>query len=151
MFKPGHYRKMDTWPRAGMNDMAAYMMWLVVHEYIRQGNTTRAREVLNQSISRDLHLVEPRLALDVAEYWAEQRRHNDVEALVAAVMQSATTDTAFLSLDRWLHESFRPGIAAARQKGKKPRVDPADVKRAPSPVEIRPVDRENDYRYRVYS
>lgn len=151
LFKPGHYRKMDTWPRAGMSDMAAYMMWLVVHEYIRQGNTTRAREVLNQSISRDLHLVEPRLALDVAEYWAEQRRHSDVEALVTAVMQSATTDTAFLSLDRWLHDSFRPGIAAARRKGKKPRVDPADVQRAPSPVEIRPVDRENDYRYRVYS
>jgi len=150
LFKPGHYRKMDTWPRAGMTDMAAYMMWLVIGEYTHQGNTNRAREVLAQCVTRGFHLIEPRLARAVAEYWAEQRRYDEVETMVAAVLETTTSDPAYLALDMWLHQSFRPSLAASQHGRKRERINQTELKRKPSPMELRPPDRSHAYRYRVY-
>lgn len=151
LFKPGRWRKIDTWPRKGMPEIAAYTMWLVVGEYARENNTTRAREMLNECVARDLHLVEPRLALEVARYWAEQRRSEDVNMLVEAVLASATTDRAFVEFDMWFHDSFMPTVAAASNGASEAKPKPRKLKRIPSPVELRPNDRTHQYRYRVYA
>ncbi|MEI6623852.1 MAG: hypothetical protein WCP28_18315 [Actinomycetes bacterium] len=151
LYKPGRWRKIDTWTRAGMPEMAAYMMWLVICEYDRERNTTRVREMLGECIKRDLHLIEPRLTLEVGRYWADQRRCDDVAELVTTVMATATTDTAFAKLDVWFHASFlQSADTDARTQTTKARVDPASAKRRISPVETRPADRRHTYRYRVY-
>lgn len=151
LYEPGRWRKIDTWTRAGMPDMAAYMMWLVICEYDRENNTTRVREMLGECIKRDLHLIEPRLTLEVGRYWADQRRRDDVAELVTTVVATATTDTAFARLDVWFHASFLQSTDTNRRAQPRVRVDPTNAKRRISPVETRPADRRHAYRYRVYS
>lgn len=148
LFKPGRWRKMDTWTRNGMPEMSAYMMWLVVSEYDRAGNVRRVREVLGMCEKRGLHLVEPRIAYEMGRYWASQGRNDDIAEMVMRVMDHATTDTAFVEMDMWFNVSHLPALQKAKSVKKPKRTGPP--KRAAVAIERRPEGRKHEYRYQVY-
>lgn len=148
LYKPGRWRKMDTWTRNGMPEMSAYMMWLVVSEYERAGNVRRVREVLGMCEKRGLHLVEPRVAYEMGRYWASQGRNADIATMVETVLSSATTDPAFVELEMWFTVSHLPALRRATTPKKPKRTGPP--KRQPADVETRPPDRRHAYRYQVY-
>jgi hypothetical protein len=155
LFKPGRWRKMDTWTAAGMPEMAAYMMWLVICEYQAENNTARARDILLLARERRLHLHDPRLAYELCRYLTltlNKRNRDSVESIVKHLRQKSTTDPGFVELEAWHTFTFLPAVkraearkaAAAVKKAKKP-----VYKRTPSQVEFRP-DRQYAYTYQVY-
>jgi DNA polymerase III epsilon subunit-like protein len=148
LFKEGNWRKMDTWPRNGMPELAGFMMWLVATEYQRAKNVRRFREVLGQCEKRDLHLVEPRLAYEMGRYWAGQGRNADIETMVSQVLGHATTDPAFTELDMWFNVSHMPAVKRAAAPPKPKRTGPP--KRNAARIESRPADRKHEFRYQVY-
>lgn len=156
LFKPGAWRKMDTWPRAGIPEFAAYMMWLVVREYYDENNITRARDVLLLAKERGLHLEDPRLAYEMCRYLAEQpnkRNQAAVERIMSAMRGKASTDPGFIELEAWHTFTFLPAVKRAEAKkaavaAKKVRGKVA-YKRKPSKVELRP-EVQYAYHYQVY-
>lgn len=147
---------MDTWPRAGIPEFAAYMMRLVVRECYDENNTTRARDVLLLAKERDLHLEDPRLAYEMCRYLAEQpnqRNQAAVERIMGAVREKAMTDPGFIELEAWHTFTFLPAVKRAEAKkaaaaAKKARGRTV-YKRNPSKVGLRPAAK-HAYHYQVY-
>lgn len=145
----GRHRKMDTWPRKGMLDMAAHMMWMLIDQAHRKGLDTRRLDILAKSIDRGLQEHDPRLALEVAKHWERQGRDNDIEALADVMRAKATTDPGYLELEMWFtgpHQRVIDARAAAARR--KARPAPKGLRR-PAPVELRPVAVRHSYRYQL--
>ena len=145
-------RKIDTYPRLGVPDMAAHMLWVINREARAKRETATATKLLDKAVARDLHLEDPRLALEVARHWSNNpRREAAIEKLVATVLAKATTDPGFTELELWFTGSYRRKVEArnaAKVKAKPPRK--RKPLRKPAEIELRPPEAQHAYRYQVH-
>jgi hypothetical protein len=147
----GKDRKMDTWPKQGMHDMAAYMMWMLVDEARRKRLTTRGMDILNKAIARGLHEHDPLLALEVARHWAKQPRKDDaIERLVETMRAKATTDPGYLELDVWFDGPYQKAIAAREAAKHRKAKRKAKGLSKPAPIELPPAADQHSYRYQLH-
>lgn len=150
LWDTGKDRKMDTWPKQGMHDMAAHMMWMVIEEARRKRLDTRRLDILNKAVTRGLHEHDPRLALEVAKHWAAQTsRDTDIDNLVAVMRAKASTDPGFLELDVWYDGAYQQAVAARAAAARKKQRPTAKGLRTPAPIELRPTHVQHAYRYRI--
>lgn len=151
LWDTGKDRKMDTWPKQGMHDMAAYMMWMLIDEARRKRNATRAGDIRTKAIARRLHEHDPRLALEVARHWAKQPRKDDaIERLVETLRAKATTDPGYLELDMWFDGPHQKAIAAREAAKHRKAKRKAKGLRKPAEVELRPAAIQHTYRYQLH-
>lgn len=151
VWDPGNDRKMDTWPKQGMHDMAAYALWMVIDEARRKRNITRANDIRTKAISRHLHEHDPRLALDIARHWAKQsRKDNAIERLVEKMRAKATTDPGYLELEMWFDGPHQKALAARDAAKNRKAKRPAKGVRKPADVELRPPAVRHTYRYQLH-
>ena len=151
LYEGKSYRKIDTWPRQGMSDMAAHMMFLVATEARRKRMDTKYSTVLRLATRKGLAEHDPWLALEVAKHWAKQpAKQPDVEQLVQVVLAKATTETGYRELDTWYHDSFLKMVEAraARLARAKP-VRGRKLARRPADIEKRPAHVRQTYRYQL--
>jgi hypothetical protein len=147
----GKDRKMDTWPKQGMHDMAAYMMWMLVDEARRKRLTTRGMDILNKAIARGPHEHDPRLALEVARHWAKQPRKDDaIERLVETMRAKASIDPGYLELDVWFDGPHQKAIAAREAAKHRKAKRKAKGLRKPAPIELRAAAVHHSYRYQLH-
>jgi len=144
-------RKIDTWPAAGMSDLAAGMMVMVIAEAQRKRMTTKERTLIRRVLDRDLQLYDPRLALEVAKYWARlENRDADITALVETMNGNATSDPGFLELEVWHSGPFRRSVEA-RAAGKVRKAPPKPKgTRKSSELERRPPITRPNYRFQIH-
>jgi DNA polymerase III epsilon subunit-like protein len=143
-------RKIDTWPRLGMADMAAHMMWLIITEAHRQRMTTKARTLLRDAMTRDLHFADPRLALEAARYHATLRDDAAVTAIVTETLSHATTDPGYLELEIWHLGPYKRELAARTAAANRAIRPPAKGLRKPAPIELRPPGASHNHRYQLH-
>jgi DNA polymerase III epsilon subunit-like protein len=145
-------RKIDTYPRLGIPQMVAYMLWVINREARAKRETATATKLLDKAVARNLHLEDPRLALEVARHWSNNpRRDADVEELVATVLAKATTDPGFTELELWFTGPYRRKVEArhaSKVKAKPPRK--RKPLRIPAEIELRPAEAQHAYRYQVH-
>jgi DNA polymerase III epsilon subunit-like protein len=144
-------RKIDTWPNDGMADLAAGMMLTVITEAQRKRMPTKERDLIRKVTDRDLQLHDPRLALEVAKYWARlENRDTDIDALVAAMTAKATSDPGFLELEVWHSGPYRRAVEArTAAKTRKARPKPKGVRKASELERRQPTSRPN-YRFQIH-
>lgn len=143
-------RKIDTWPRAGMSDMAAYMMWVVITQAYAQRMTTKARDLLRRVMDRDLHRADPRLTLEAAKYLATSLRDAEVNELVTDVLSHANSDPGYLELEMWFSGPYKRALSARAASAKKKARPPAKGLRKPAAIEKRPAQVHHTYRYQLH-
>ncbi len=151
LYEGKSYRKIDTWPRLGMADMAAHMMFLVVTEARRKRMDTKYSTLLRLATRRGLAEHDPWLALEVAKHWAKQPgKQTDVEQLMQAELAKATTEIGYRELDTWYHDSFRKMVDArtARLARAKP-TRGRKLARKTADIEKRPLHVRHTYRYQL--
>lgn len=107
-------RRINKWP-GRHPEVAAYMAWLVIAWEEAQGSTAPAAEHLAAAMAKDLHLVEPRLALMACEFFASTGDLDGAEAVAEAVLARRTTDDGYTDLATWLTWN-RQALAAATRK-----------------------------------
>ena len=123
-----------------------------VGEARRKRQTTTETKLLTKAYERNLHLEDPRLALELARHWATNPEHDDeVETFITAVLAKATSDPGFAQLEFWFHGQYQRILAtrdAVDHRKVRPRV--ANPKRRPSPIELRPAKAQRRYRYQIH-
>jgi hypothetical protein len=141
---------MDTWPVQGMHDMAAHMMWMLLEEARRKRLTTRYRDILAKAIDRDLQLHDPRLTLEVARSWARQpRKQHDIDQLVSAMRDHASSDPGYLELEVWYDGPFRRAVQARDTARARQHRRQAKGLRKVADIERRPAGLQHRYRYQL--
>jgi DNA polymerase III epsilon subunit-like protein len=145
------FRKTGTWPRQGMADMAAYMVWMVLLEARARRETTTETKLLDKAVERNLHLEDPRLALELARHWAKSSTHGeDIEEFVSTVLAKATSDHGFAQLEIWFHGPYQRTVAARdATDARKVRARKVDPERKPADIELRPPEAQHAYRYQI--
>ncbi len=145
-------RKIDTWPNAGVADMAAHMVWLVIQEARAKRQQTTVTKLLASAVQRDLHFADPHLALEVARHWSRTpARDGDVRNLATTVLAGATSAPGYLELEVWYNGAFQRTLEArqtAATRAAKPRK--LEPKRTPSSLELRPEAARHAYRYQLH-
>src|ERR1019366_4690083 len=75
--------------------------------------TTTETKLLDKAVERNLHLEDPRLALELARHWAKSSTHGeDIEEFVSTVLAKATSDHGFAQLEIWFHGPYQRTVAA---------------------------------------
>ncbi len=147
----GRHRKMDTWPRQGMHDMAAYMMWMLLDEAYRKGNTTRELDILTKAVERKLPQHDPRLALHVVRHWAKDpRKTRSIERLVENMRATVTTDPGYLVLEMWFDGPFQRLLIARAAAKRRTAKRKARGLRKVALIERRPAKVQHTYRYQLH-
>lgn len=139
-------RKIDTWPAAGMRDMASHMAWVLVTDARARGHANTSTTILAKAVARGLHRDDPRLALVVARRWARwSNRNADIDELVEQVLGHANSDPGYLELEIW-HQTYQ-------RTGSEPKPRPARVVapvRQPADIELRPPQVRHAFRYQIH-
>ena len=78
------------------------MTWMVFTHSAENDRLLAAHDYLATAMSKDLHLVEPRLARLAAEFLAETRGLTAAEEVALAVLADRTSDPAYDELELWL-------------------------------------------------
>jgi hypothetical protein len=130
-------RALNMW---GDQRNVAHMMWLVITWEREQYLMRKAATHLRWAIDRDLHLIEPRLALLACIDWAEAGQVNDARSLAIDAVRSANTDPAYADLRNWLAHTDAQDEVRTREVSRKPITHPRLA---------RPVGRTNPNPYRV--
>lgn len=139
-------RKIDTWPAAGMRDMASHMLWILAVDARKRGHANTATTNLAKAIARGLHRDDPRLALLVTRRWAPwESRTPDIDALVEQVLGHANSDPGYLELEIW-HNTYQRTSSPPKPRPARSEA-PA---RPPAHIELRPPQVRHAYRYQVH-
>jgi DNA polymerase III epsilon subunit-like protein len=118
-------------------EVAAYMAWMVVTWEEAQGSAAPAAEHLAVAMEKDLHLVEPRLALLACEFLASTGDLDGAEAAAEAVLAKRTTDDGYTDLATWLTWN-RQALAAAARKAASRVISNERLARPPGRVNANP-------------
>lgn len=130
---------------AGAPELAAYVIRAGIAAYRADHNTRMAHDLFDRAIEERLYLYDPLLALDIAETLAAQGREQEAVQIADEAMKSANTDPGYVELDVWrLTRAVAASPGPPKPKSRKPA---ADLKRTPSPVELRPSDRVHQFRF----
>jgi DNA polymerase III epsilon subunit-like protein len=147
IYRSGPLPVFSKWPKKGYDELIGHVMWLAIKAFQAKGDVRMARQLLGRSVRKNLHLAEPRLALEQAREWAFHHRTDDIAELVREVMTMATTDPAYNELEVWQRDTYLPSARPkAAKRAHKPK---SELKRRPSPIEYRPPGLRHSYRYAV--
>lgn len=97
----GGYKRLNTWVRAGLSDLAGYAAWLCADTLEADNNRSRASSVIDHACALDLDRVEPRIALARAKMLAHQSRFAEADGECLACQRGASTDSGFADLSDW--------------------------------------------------
>lgn len=130
--------------------MVARMMWMLLAEAQRKGNTTRELDILTK-VKRKLHQHDPRLALHVAKHWAKDpRKKPQIERLVEKMRANVNTDPGYLELKMWFDGPYEQMLTARASAKRHAAKRQAKGLRTVANIERRPVAMQHGYRYQLH-
>ena len=108
-------RRINRWPSIHPRE-AAYMAWLVFTFTAEQDRVLAANDYLADAMSKDLHLLEPRLARVACQSIAETRGLAAAQEVAGKVLAARTTDPAYDELEMWMTWHEQAAVAAGRAR-----------------------------------
>jgi DNA polymerase III epsilon subunit-like protein len=108
-------RRINAWPRTHPRE-TAYMAWMVFTFAAEEDRVLAANDYLAVAMSKNLHLLEPRLARAACQSIAETRGLAGAKAVADQVLADRTTDPAYDELALWMTWHEQAAVAATRRQ-----------------------------------